>query len=178
MSLNIHVHRKIEGWNKDEQALSTFFVFAGWPWSLDMAGTSGSTQRAWWWVDLMPSVRENSGSRCSRMWVGLKFHPVVVRNSSEHDSSLWKGSFSSCSTRTAEFNCRYSVSVISAASAVLLLKHDDRELLKRGRWRDATKVCRQTNCRGFSYQLILVLSSASRLGLWTVKKKKNKVLKP
>lgn len=82
-----------------------------------------------------------------------------------HDSSLWKGSFSSCSTRMAEFNCRSSVSVIFAASEGLLLKQDDRELLKRGRWRDGTKVCRQTNCRGFSYEPILVLSSASRLGL-------------
>lgn len=54
-------------------------VSAGWPWSLDMAGTSGSTRRAWWWAALMPSVPENSGSPFSRMWVGLKFLPVVVR---------------------------------------------------------------------------------------------------
>lgn len=54
-----------------------------------------------------------------------------------HDRSPWKGSFSSCSTRMAEFNCRSSVSVIFAASEGLLLKQDDRELLKRGemeRW--------------------------------------------
>lgn len=73
----------------------------------------------------------------------------------------------------AEFYCGSSVSGISAASAVLSLKHDDRELFKRGRWRDVTKVCNQTNCRGFNYQLILVLFSASRLGLWTVQEKKS-----
>lgn len=70
----------------------------------------------------------------------------------------------------AEFYYCSSVSVSSTTSAMLLLKQDDRELLRRGRWRDVTKVCRQTNCRDFNYQLILVLFSASRLGLWTVKK--------
>lgn len=68
-------------------------MFAGWPWSLDMAGTLGSTQRAWWWVVLMPLVQGNSGNRFSRMWVGLKFLPVFVSNSLVHDGSLWKGSF-------------------------------------------------------------------------------------
>ena len=111
------------------------FVFAGWPWSLDMAGTSGSTQRAWWWVARMPLVRENSGNRFSRMWVGLKLLPVPVRNSSSPDSSRSLsvsvsvyGEAHLSSTRMAELYCS-SVSVIST---LLLLKQNDRELLKRG----------------------------------------------
>lgn len=51
--------------------------------------------------------------------------------------------FSFHSAGAAEFFCPSSVSVIFAASVVLLLKQHDRELLKRARWRDVTKVCRQ-----------------------------------
>lgn len=146
-------------------------MFAGWPWSLDMAGTLGSTQRAWWWVVLMPLVQGNSGNRFSRMWVGLKFLPVFVSNSLVHDGSLWKGSFFILLNK----NSRILLPFLSRCDFCRICRaftkaRRQRIIKERERWRDVTKVCRQTDCRGFNYQLILVLFSASK---WAFELSKN-----
>lgn len=75
---------------------------------------------------------------------GCEFLPVFVHKSSLRDSSPCKCSF----FIPLSGSSRILLSLLHlcdffAASVALLLKQHDRELLKRARWGDVTKVCRQ-----------------------------------